>query len=551
MEEALQSLALEVGEARSADAVLGRIVRGLAALENVALARVWLIAPGDICESCRMRPDCPDQVRCLHLAASAGAPIASQEDWSRLTGDFRRIPLNVRKVGEIGGTGAPILIGENLAESHWIARPQWARSERIVSFAGQPLIFRGEILGVLAVFSRGAIPLSTFKWLRIFADHAAIAISNARAFDEIGRLRRALEQERDYLREEVREALSFGEIIGGSGALRDVLEQVALVAPTDATVLILGESGTGKELIASALHQRSLRRNGPLVRVNCGSIPGELFESEFFGHARGSFTGALRDREGRFQLADGGTLFLDEVGEIPVPLQAKLLRVLQEGQFERVGEEKTRKVSVRVIAATNRDLGQEAENGRFRRDLYYWLNVFPMQLPPLRERKEDIPALAGHFMRLACAKLNRPDLHLTDDEGTCGATTGPAMSASCKTSSSAPSSWPGALNCAWARCCRARNLAWAPYPTRRLLQRPLRSRNFGTSCAWRSSSAWSAITSLPRSSSRVGRYPAPAARRSCWESITTRWHPGCARWASDARVLEASRLPGKHLVLRR
>jgi transcriptional regulator with GAF, ATPase, and Fis domain len=416
MEEALQSLALEVGEARSADAVLGRIVRGLAALENVALARVWLIAPGDICESCRMRPECPDQARCLHLAASAGSPIASQEDWSRLTGDFRRIPLNVRKVGEIGASGAPILIAENLAESRWIARPQWARDERIVSFAGQPLIFRGEIMGVLALFSRGAIPLSTFKWLRIFADHAAIAISNARAFDEIGRLRRALEQERDYLREEVREALAFGEIIGGSGALRDVLEQVALVAPTDATVLILGESGTGKELIASALHERSLRRNGPLVRVNCGSIPGELFESEFFGHARGSFTGALRDREGRFQLADGGTLFLDEVGEIPVPLQAKLLRVLQEGQFERVGEEKTRKVSVRVIAATNRDLGQEAENGRFRRDLYYRLNVFPIQLPPLRERKEDIPALAGHFMRLACARLNRPDLHLSDDD---------------------------------------------------------------------------------------------------------------------------------------
>jgi GAF domain-containing protein len=253
MEEALQSLALQVGEARTADAVLERVVHGLAALENVALARVWLIGPGDICETCRMRSECPDRARCLQLAASAGTPVASQEDWSRLNGDFGRIPIGVRKVGEIGGRGAPILISENLAQSHWIARPDWARRERIISFVGQPLIFRGETLGVVAVFSRAEISPSMFKWLRIFADHAAVAISNARAFDEIGRLRRALEQERDYLRQEVREALAFGEIIGSSAALVKVLEQVALVAPTDATVLILGESGTGKELIASGL----------------------------------------------------------------------------------------------------------------------------------------------------------------------------------------------------------------------------------------------------------------------------------------------------------
>jgi transcriptional regulator with GAF, ATPase, and Fis domain len=416
MEEALQSLALEVGEARNADAVLGRIVRGLAGLENVALARVWLIGAGDICETCRMRSECPERSRCLQLAASAGTPLASPEDWSRLNGDFSRIPIGVRKVGEIGGTGASILITESLAESRWIARPDWARREGIAAFAGQPLVFRGEILGVLAVFCRTEISSSTFKWLRIFADHAAIAISNAKAFDEVNRLRRALESERDYLREEVREAMAFGEIIGRSAALSDVLEQVALVAPTDATVLILGESGTGKELIASALHERSLRRKGPLVRVNCGSIPAELFESEFFGHARGSFTGALRDRDGRFQLADGGTLFLDEIGEIPLALQAKLLRVLQDGQFERIGEEKTRKVNVRVVAATNRDLAGQAESGGFRRDLYYRLNVFPIKLPALRERKEDIPPLAAHFIRLSCARLNRAPIELTQDD---------------------------------------------------------------------------------------------------------------------------------------
>jgi hydrogenase-4 transcriptional activator len=205
-------------------------------------------------------------------------------------------------------------------------------------------------------------------------------------------------------------------IVGRSAVLRFVLEQVEMVAPTDATALILGETGTGKELIASAIHAHSPRRDGPFVRVNCGSIPSELFESEFFGHAKGSFTGAVRDRIGRFQHADGGTLFLDEVGEIPMAHQAKLLRVLQEGQFERVGEDTTRKVDVRIVAATNRDLRQEVAEGRFREDLYYRLSVFPMQLPPLRERREDIAALAAHFAARSCERLNRPDMRLTDDD---------------------------------------------------------------------------------------------------------------------------------------
>jgi transcriptional regulator with GAF, ATPase, and Fis domain len=283
----------------------------------------------------------------------------------------------------------------------------------MISFAGQPLIYRGETLGVLAVFSRAEIAPSEFDWLRIFADHAAIAITNARAFDEVARLRHQLELERDYLREEVREALAFGEIVGQSAALRGVLEQVEMVAPTDATALILGESGTGKELVASAIHERSPRRGRPFVSVNCGSVPSELFESEFFGHAKGAFTGALRDRIGRFQLADGGTLFLDEIGDIPVAHQAKLLRVLQEGQFERVGEDTTRKVDVRIIAATNRDLGTEAAAQRFRQDLYYRLSVFPIEIPPLRQRSEDIPALADHFVSHFRSRLNRPEIRLT------------------------------------------------------------------------------------------------------------------------------------------
>jgi DNA-binding NtrC family response regulator len=206
---------------------------------------------------------------------------------------------------------------------------------------------------------------------------------------------------------------SFPEIVGGSAALRRVLEQVETVAPTNSTVLILGETGTGKELIARAVHWRSRRRDKPLVRVNCTSIPKELFESEFFGHAKGAFTSAIKDRAGRFEVAAGGTLFLDEVSEIPLELQSKLLRVLQEKSYERVGEDKTRRADVRIVAATNRDLKKEVAAGRFREDLYYRLNVFPIRIATLRERKEDIPPLAAHFVDLLAKELACPKPRLT------------------------------------------------------------------------------------------------------------------------------------------
>ncbi len=235
----------------------------------------------------------------------------------------------------------------------------------------------------------------------------------ANAFEEIKRLQEQVELENEYLSEEVVELQSFGQIIGQSHSLRNILTQIEMVTPTDANVLITGESGTGKELIAYEIHTRSPRSNRPLIRVNCASIPRELYESEFFGHVKGAFTGAIKDRVGRFELADGGTLFLDEVGEIPLDLQSKLLRVLQEGTFERVGDEKTRTANVRVIAATNKNLKKEVGKGGFREDLFYRLNVFPLEVSPLRERKDDIPMLAGHFLKLAEKKFNRPGIHLS------------------------------------------------------------------------------------------------------------------------------------------
>jgi len=215
--------------------------------------------------------------------------------------------------------------------------------------------------------------------------------------------RKSLEFENEYLQEELRG--NYRAILGDSPALKKVLAQIEMVAPTNASVLVLGESGTGKELVARAIHDRSPRSAGALVRVNCASVPRELFESEFFGHVRGAFTGAVKDRVGRFELAHGGTLFLDEIGEVPLELQSKLLRVLQEGQFEKLGEDRTRTVDVRIIAATNRDLEAEVKAGRFRQDLFYRLSVFPIELPPLRERAEDIPILARQFLEQSARKL--------------------------------------------------------------------------------------------------------------------------------------------------
>ncbi|HBX55332.1 sigma 54-interacting transcriptional regulator [Pseudomonas sp. UBA2684] len=272
-----------------------------------------------------------------------------------------------------------------------------------VAYTSTPLRDNGELIGAVVVF-------------RDISERKQAEQRLRQALAEVQELQQRLELENAYLQEEIRGEFAHHSLVGRSEAIQQIVRQIELVAPTSANVLITGESGTGKELIARALHDSSARRQRPLIRVNCAAVPRELFESEFFGHAKGAFTGALSERVGRFELADGGTLFLDEVAEIPLELQSKLLRVLQEQQFERVGENHTRQVSVRVIAATNRDLRQAVRDGSFREDLYFRLNVFPVESVPLRQRLDDVPLLAQHFIGRACRTLNRaePSLRLAD-----------------------------------------------------------------------------------------------------------------------------------------
>lgn len=407
---------MQLAELHQLSDLLPLIVNRLAEGNSVALARIWLTKPpskGD-CERCRHIAECPDRQSCLHLVASAGQSLdPSAPSWKALDGTFRRFPIGVRKVGEIASTGKSLEVADVTVDSAWAAVPDWIREEKITSFVGHPLMHRGQVLGVMAIFARTKPGPDCFEWLRMIADHLAAAIANSRALDEIELLKRRLEQENEYLREEVQQSSSFGDLLGQSPSIQAVARQIELVAPTDSAVLILGESGTGKEVVAREIHRHSRRENRPLIKVNCAAIPRELYESEFFGHAKGAFTGALRDRIGRFELADKGTLFLDEIGEIPLDLQSKLLRVLQEGELERIGEERTRRIDVRIIAATNRNLKAEAEAGRFRQDLYYRLSVFPMEIPPLRKRIEDVPLLAEHFLSRYARQVGRPKPRLT------------------------------------------------------------------------------------------------------------------------------------------
>ena len=322
------------------------------------------------------------------------------------------IPIDGSEMGDSFKKRAPLVINSLDADN---VSPEWrkkATAERLNSFCDLPLISRDRLLGMLAVARRdeNAFGPEEVEFLTQVANQVAIGVENALAYSEIADLKNRLAQEKLYLENEIRSDRNFEGfegIVGESPTLRYVLNMVETVAPRDSTVLLLGETGTGKELVARAIHERSRRRERTLVKLNCAAIPSGLVESELFGHERGAFTGAIAQKIGRLELADQGTLFLDEVGDIPIEIQPKLLRALQEREFERLGSTRTRSVNVRLIAATNRDLEKMVESREFRSDLYYRLNVFPIRIPPLRERSEDIPLLVRYFTQRYARSMDK------------------------------------------------------------------------------------------------------------------------------------------------
>jgi formate hydrogenlyase transcriptional activator len=318
-------------------------------------------------------------------------------------------PVDGTPSGEVILTRKPVIVTGSNLDGYESSVSRLFIAEGLHSGCIVPLITANRILGTLSLSSlrSGAFNQEDVDLLMRVANQVAIAIENALAYREIAELKNKLADEKLYLEEEIRTEYTFEEIVGESPALKRVLSQVETVATTDSSVLMLGETGTGKEVIARALHDLSLRRERTFVKVNCAAIPTGLLESELFGHEKGAFTGAIAQKVGRFELAHRGTLFLDEVGDIPLELQPKLLRVLQEKEFERLGSTHTLRVDVRVIAATNRDLAQMVEDRLFRSDLYYRLNVFPIVVPPLRERPEDIPLLVRYFAQKHARRMDR------------------------------------------------------------------------------------------------------------------------------------------------
>jgi len=398
------------------DEVLSTIARGLVELAGYARASVWLFLTDKDCDRCRDNPPSP-QGQELRLHRFTLSP-----DISRLEPPVHAIPVAPAFVEKVKRDPRPLLINQLSGWADLITEviagesvrpsiPQMIEAlteDGIKAGVAYPLFLHEQLMGFLLLWSRREITEEESRFLEVFALQAASVIRSAQLYREVEHLKDQLELENRYLEEAVREEGGFADIVGRSPALRSVLRLVQQVAPTDSTVLLVGETGTGKELMARAIHAGSRRARHPMIKVNCGAISPTLVESELFGHEKGAFTGALQRRIGRFELADRGTIFLDEVGELGPETQVKLLRVLQEREFERVGGERPIQVDVRVIAATHRDLQKDMADGRFRADLYFRLNVVPLVVPPLRERIEDLPALAANFVAHFARTLRKP-----------------------------------------------------------------------------------------------------------------------------------------------
>lgn len=402
-----RALLLEMARCQSLDQIFRLVAETFAARQDVALCRIWLLEQTEpsLCASCRHFYDCRDHRQCLRLAASTGRSRVDGHAWTALDGEHSRFSLGLGKVGLIAQSGTAYHVDAVRPDMDWVTSPDWIRREGIRTFLGQPLVHRGRVLGVFAVFSREVQDAQAMDRLRMIADYLAVSIANAQAFEELTRLKRQLEIENAYLKNDAFPPAALA-LTGDSPCMRTLKEKIRQVACTDVPVLITGEAGSGKEAVAAELHRQSFVAGGPLVRVNCAAIAPDSFEDEFFGHAA---------RMGFLEAASGGTLFLDAVDELPLPLQARLLRVLQDKEFHRGGEDSGHRLSVRLVAATSRDLYELVRAGLFREDLYYRLNAFPIRIAPLRERPEDILPLAQAFLEHDRAHLQRPELAFADD----------------------------------------------------------------------------------------------------------------------------------------